>query len=88
MSVIMCVERTTHLSFFISLTTFLKFNLSSGSRPAVGSSSKTMSGFPINACAIPSLRFIPPDSFFTTVSFLEKRLSDFNRLLISSSVMP
>ena len=84
---IICVERTTHLSFFISLTIFLKFNRSSGSRPAVGSSNKTISGSPINAWAIPSLLFIPPDSFFTKVSFLEIRFSDFNKSLISKSVI-
>ena len=35
---------------------------SSGSSPAVGSSTTRIGGLPISACAMPTLRFMPPES--------------------------
>ena len=46
---------------------------SSGSRPVVGSSMTNSRGSPISACAIPSLRFIPPESLFAILSRASSR---------------
>ena len=59
-----CVDNNTNLSSESSLIKFRNLILSFGSSPAVGSSSIRIFGLFNIACAIPALRFIPPDNFF------------------------
>jgi len=59
------VERTIMISRSVMSARMFRNRIrSSGSRPVGGSSTITILGSPINACAIPSRRFIPPDSLF------------------------
>ncbi len=58
----MCVESSTTVSSpAISESRLWKRLRSSGSRPAVGSSTMTRRGLPISACAMPSRRRMPPE---------------------------
>ena len=59
-----CVDSMTIRSLESSLIMLRKRTLSVGSSPAVGSSNINIFGLFNIACAIPTLRFIPPDSFF------------------------
>ena len=59
-----CVDNNTNLSSANSLIKFRKRIRSLGSSPAVGSSRIKILGLFNIACAIPTLRFIPPDKFF------------------------
>ena len=60
----MWVDNSTRRSSDSSLMRLRKRILSFGSSPAVGSSSTRIFGLFSIACAIPALRFIPPDNFF------------------------
>jgi hypothetical protein len=46
--------------FWIDVSTVHRFRLATGSTPLVGSSRKTIRGFPIRAMAVLNLRLLPP----------------------------
>jgi hypothetical protein len=57
----LCEVRTTDWpDFWIDANTVHRFRLATGSTPLVGSSRKTIGGFPIRAMAVLSLRLLPP----------------------------
>ena len=65
MSSTMWVERRTMRSLLREERRLRKRTRSSGSRPAVGSSTMRSLGLLSRAWAMPSLRFMPPESFLT-----------------------
>ena len=54
------VSTTDWPDFWIDVSTVHRFRLATGSTPLVGSSRKTIGGFPIRAIAVLSLRLLPP----------------------------
>ena len=65
MSLTMCVDIITILFSAKSDSKLRSLTLSSGSNPAVGSSTIITLGSCKMACAIPNLFFIPPDKLLT-----------------------
>ena len=82
MSDTICVDIIIILSFDISDIIFRKYARSLGSNPAVGSSKIRILGSFNKACAIPNLRFIPPEKvlIFLLASF--SRLTSLNSCLV------
>src|SRR4051794_14355625 len=80
MSLTMCVERMTSRPTPRSERRLRNRTRSSGSSPAVGSSTTTTSGSLISACAIPSRCFMPPENplmvrFATWCRFTDSSIS-------------
>ena len=61
-SLTMCVDRITTTSDAMSASRLWKRTRSSGSRPAVGSSTMTSFGLPSSACAMPKRWRMPPEN--------------------------
>ena len=81
-----CVDRITITSLLMSFSKELKRLRSSGSSPAVGSSTIIIFGFPNKACATPNLCRIPPEKVCT--SFMKsERLTFSNRFRICFCVL-
>ena len=70
----MCVEMSTMRPRANSLSRLRKRTRSPGSRPLVGSSSMSTSGSFSSAWAIPTRRWVPPDSFL--ILLLYTRVSE------------
>ncbi len=78
------VDSSTILSLPISLMILEKRMRSFGSSPAVGSSSINIFGSLMIACAIPILRFMPPEKVFTFLSAASDRFTNSRTSMILS----
>ena len=80
----MWVDSSTILSLPISLMILENRMRSFGSSPAVGSSSISIFGSLMTACAIPILRFMPPEKVFTFLSATSDRFTNSRTSMILS----